>query len=142
VIGWVDGGRTDLDNLTLVCGFHHREHRKRGWTCHMTNGVPYWRPPSWLDHTPPKHHPPHSPELHRVPNTSADLTLPLAGRKQHGRAGITAGSARRWSALTRGRVRSGLLLRAVESAFVGMSARGFASPTTGRWFSAMKFTAD
>jgi Domain of unknown function (DUF222)/HNH endonuclease len=49
VIGWVDGGRTDLQNLTLVCGFHHREHRKRGWTCHMTNGVPHWRPPSWLD---------------------------------------------------------------------------------------------
>ena len=51
VTPWVDGGCTDLDNLTLVCGFHHREHRKRGWTCHITNGVPYWRPPSWLDHT-------------------------------------------------------------------------------------------
>jgi hypothetical protein len=51
VIGWVDGGRTDLQNLTLVCGFHHREHRKRGWTCHITNGVPHWRPPSWIDHT-------------------------------------------------------------------------------------------
>jgi hypothetical protein len=49
VIGWVDGGRTDLDNLTLACGFHHREHRKRGWTCHITNGVPYWRPPRWID---------------------------------------------------------------------------------------------
>jgi hypothetical protein len=48
---WVDGGRTDLENLTLVCGFHHREHRKRGWTCHITNGVPHWRPPRWLDHT-------------------------------------------------------------------------------------------
>ena len=51
VIGWADGGCTDLENLTLVCGFHHREHRKRGWTCHITNGVPYWRPPSWIDHT-------------------------------------------------------------------------------------------
>ena len=51
VTPWVDGGRTDLENLTLVCGFHHREHRKRGWTCHITNGVPHWRPPSWLDHT-------------------------------------------------------------------------------------------
>ena len=50
VIPWVDGGTTDLQNLTLVCGFHHREHRKRGgWTCHMTDGVPYWRPPRWLD---------------------------------------------------------------------------------------------
>jgi hypothetical protein len=49
LIGWADGGCTDLDNLTLVCGFHHREHRKRGWTCHITNGVPYWRPPRWID---------------------------------------------------------------------------------------------
>src|SRR5690349_1160887 len=49
VTPWVDGGRTDLHNLTLACGFHHREHRKRGWTCHMTDGVPYWRPPRWLD---------------------------------------------------------------------------------------------
>ena len=51
VIGWADGGCTDLENLTLVCGFHHREHRKRGWTCHITNGVPHWRPPRWLDST-------------------------------------------------------------------------------------------
>jgi hypothetical protein len=29
VTPWVDGGRTDLQNLTLACGFHHREHRKR-----------------------------------------------------------------------------------------------------------------
>jgi len=49
VTPWVDGGRTDLLNLTLVCGFHHREHRKRGWTCQLTDGVPYWRPPRWLD---------------------------------------------------------------------------------------------
>jgi hypothetical protein len=51
VIAWADGGRTNLENLTLICGFHHREHRKRGWTCHMTNGVPLWRPPRWLDPT-------------------------------------------------------------------------------------------
>ena len=48
---WADGGRTDLDNLTLVCGFHHREHRKRGWACQMTDGVPHWRPPRWIDST-------------------------------------------------------------------------------------------
>src|SRR5450631_3486365 len=27
------GGPTALDNLTLLCGFHHREHQKLGWTC-------------------------------------------------------------------------------------------------------------
>jgi hypothetical protein len=51
VTAWADGGPTNLENLTLVCGFHHRQHRKRGWTCHMTNGVPHWRPPHWIDQT-------------------------------------------------------------------------------------------
>ena len=23
----------------------HSEHRQRAWTCHITNGVPQWRPP-------------------------------------------------------------------------------------------------
>jgi hypothetical protein len=49
VIAWADGGRTDLNNLTLLCGYHHREHRKRGWTGQMINGAPHWRPPSWID---------------------------------------------------------------------------------------------
>ena len=49
VIPWIDGGPTDLDNLTLVCGFHHREFAKRGWACRITDGVPHWIPPAWLD---------------------------------------------------------------------------------------------
>jgi hypothetical protein len=67
---WADGGTTDLDNTTLLCGFHHREHRKRGWSCQMTDGVPYGRPPRWLDPQdrppatpPPQQHPPPSPQL-------------------------------------------------------------------------------
>ena len=40
IIHWEHGGLTDLDNLTLVCGFHHREHQKMGWECQITNGVP------------------------------------------------------------------------------------------------------
>ena len=28
---WSSGGNTDLDNLTLVCGYHHREHERMGW---------------------------------------------------------------------------------------------------------------
>jgi Domain of unknown function (DUF222)/HNH endonuclease len=49
VISWTAGGTTDLDNLTLLCGLHHREHEKRGWTCHMVDGVPWWHPPRWID---------------------------------------------------------------------------------------------
>ncbi|MFN2517912.1 MAG: DUF222 domain-containing protein, partial [Jatrophihabitantaceae bacterium] len=49
VLPWLAGGRTDLANLTLLCGYHHREFEKRGWTCHMIGGVPHWVAPDWLD---------------------------------------------------------------------------------------------
>ncbi len=51
VIGWADGGLTDLNNLTLLCGHHHREFDRAGWTCHITNGRPEWIPPAWIDPT-------------------------------------------------------------------------------------------
>ena len=44
VIPWIDGGPTDLDNLCLLCGFHHREFQRRGWAVRMTDGVPEWTP--------------------------------------------------------------------------------------------------
>ena len=68
IIHWRDNGWTDLDNLTLLCGFHHREHEKQGWECHMSDGVPLWTPPWWIDtqQTPtPQHRPPH-PEIPRA----------------------------------------------------------------------------
>ncbi len=46
---WIHGGTTDVNNLTLVCGFHHREHAKRGWACRMLDGRPEWIPPRWID---------------------------------------------------------------------------------------------
>ena len=49
VLAWELGGPTDLDNLTLVCGYHHREHQRQGWECQLTNGVPEWLPPWWID---------------------------------------------------------------------------------------------
>ncbi len=51
VIAWADGGRTDLDNLTLVCGYHHREFDRGGWSCQVTDGIPQWIPPAWIDPT-------------------------------------------------------------------------------------------
>jgi hypothetical protein len=42
-------GRTSVDEGTLVCGFHHREHARLGWACVMVDGVPHWTPPAWLD---------------------------------------------------------------------------------------------
>ncbi len=49
VIAWEHNGVTDLNLLTLLCGYHHREHQKMGWECRMTNGVPEWLPPWWID---------------------------------------------------------------------------------------------
>ena len=33
VIPWIDGGLTDLNNLTLLCIYHHHNFLSRGWTC-------------------------------------------------------------------------------------------------------------
>ena len=49
VTRWDHGGLTNLENLTLVCGYHHREHQRQGWDCDMTSGAPRWLPPSWID---------------------------------------------------------------------------------------------
>ena len=66
VTGWIDGGTTDLDNLTLVCGFHHREFAKRGWACTMLDGVPHWIPPPSSTRTK------HPDETQPIDQTSAD----------------------------------------------------------------------
>ena len=49
VIAWADGGSTDLDNLTLLCAYHHHNFAGRGWTCLMIDGLPAWTPPGWVD---------------------------------------------------------------------------------------------
>jgi hypothetical protein len=48
------GGTTDIAQMTLLCGYHHREHQRSGWHCRITDGVPYWVPPRWID---PHQHP-------------------------------------------------------------------------------------
>ena len=39
---WVDGGPTDLDNLTLLCGHHHTVVHAHGWTGRLANGKVSW----------------------------------------------------------------------------------------------------
>ncbi len=58
IISWADGGTTDLDNLTLVCGYHHREFERAGWNCQMSRGHARWIPPAWIDpaRTPRRNH--------------------------------------------------------------------------------------
>ena len=45
---WADGGATKLDNMVLVCQFHHRLIHHAGWTVRMDNGLPVFTPPAWL----------------------------------------------------------------------------------------------
>ena len=50
ILGWIEGGDTDLDNLTLLCRYHHHNFLTRGWTCRINpDGLPEWRPPKTVD---------------------------------------------------------------------------------------------
>ncbi len=47
---WVDGGRTDVDALTLACGPHNRLVAPGGWrTRKRKDGRTEWIPPPELD---------------------------------------------------------------------------------------------
>jgi Domain of unknown function (DUF222)/HNH endonuclease len=49
VLEWIKGGPTDLENLTLVCPYHHQHFAHSGWQAVMRDGVPWWIPPAWED---------------------------------------------------------------------------------------------
>lgn len=50
ILAWALGGTTDLDNLTLLCGYHHRQFLEKGWVCRIgALGVPEWIPPRYID---------------------------------------------------------------------------------------------
>ena len=63
VTAWVDGGPTDLPNLVLLCGFHHREFAARGWAIRRSAASrtssphPGSTPTSDPSATPPTTHP-------------------------------------------------------------------------------------
>jgi Domain of unknown function (DUF222) len=47
---WILGGFTDLDNLTLLCRYHHTHFLQKGWICRLNgDGLPEWIPPWWID---------------------------------------------------------------------------------------------
>jgi hypothetical protein len=68
IVPWQCGGATDLDNLALLCGYHHRTFEALGWQCVMLDGRPHWIPPAWID-----------PERKPIRNTVHD--------RHHARAG-------------------------------------------------------
>jgi hypothetical protein len=46
---WAHGGTTDLTNMVLLCRRHHRTLHGTEWTIHMIGGIPYFKPPKWVD---------------------------------------------------------------------------------------------
>lgn len=44
---WAHGGRTDLDNLILICGYHHRFVHEHGWHITGPPDMPTFRKPDW-----------------------------------------------------------------------------------------------
>ena len=50
ILDWILGGPTDLENLTLLCRYHHTHFLQKGWTCRINpDGLPEWTPPRWID---------------------------------------------------------------------------------------------
>ncbi len=50
IIHWAHRGPTDLDNLVLLCGHHHRVIHHHGWQVRMaTDRHPQFLPPPWID---------------------------------------------------------------------------------------------
>jgi hypothetical protein len=68
---WADGGHTDLDELVLLCRYHHRHTHEAGWTItrHPDGRYRITPPPR---HRPPPHRPAHHPRP--APPGSAGVT--------------------------------------------------------------------
>jgi len=50
IVDWILGGPTDLENLTLLCRYHHTHFLHKGWNCRInSDGLPEWIPPRWID---------------------------------------------------------------------------------------------
>ncbi len=75
ILEWAAGGPTDIDNMCLVCVFHHRHFEAAGWAVRMADdGMPEWLPPPWLDpeQKPRRNTVHHRPDIDfRQPTTAA-----------------------------------------------------------------------
>lgn len=49
ILAFAQGGATEIDNLTLVCPFHHRWFERSGWESVFLRGLPAWVPPTSVE---------------------------------------------------------------------------------------------
>jgi Domain of unknown function (DUF222) len=49
VVEWQHGGTTTMQNLCLLCRFHHRLVHHSEWDVDITRGSPEFVPPKWID---------------------------------------------------------------------------------------------
>ncbi|WP_375489963.1 DUF222 domain-containing protein [uncultured Jatrophihabitans sp.] len=66
---WTDGGPTDIDNLCLLCRYHHRQFARHGWHVQMINGRPHWIPPAFID--------PQQTPVHNTVHHAAEIDFPI-----------------------------------------------------------------
>ncbi|WP_373696249.1 HNH endonuclease signature motif containing protein [Actinomycetospora flava] len=48
---WRDHGPTRIDNLVLLCSYHHQLLHHGHWTVTIRDGRPWFTPPHWIDPT-------------------------------------------------------------------------------------------
>jgi hypothetical protein len=46
---WLQGGPTQIDNLVLLCQYHHRLIHRSEWTVKLVDGWAYFTPPAYVD---------------------------------------------------------------------------------------------
>lgn len=51
ITSWIDGGATDLSNLVMLCGHHHRAVHHQHWQITVEDGRPIFTPPPTIDPT-------------------------------------------------------------------------------------------
>ena len=49
IIEWINGGETNIENMCLLCPYHHARFLQQGWVIEMRNGVPWFIPPEHID---------------------------------------------------------------------------------------------
>ncbi|CAN5365732.1 hypothetical protein BH09ACT4_BH09ACT4_09340 [soil metagenome] len=49
IVAWANGGSTDIDNVMMLCPFHHRRFDLDGWQLLARDGERWLVPPPWVD---------------------------------------------------------------------------------------------